>query len=316
MIPLIDTHQHLVYPDVAGYGWTVGIPALSGRAFTVEDYRALTAGLGIGGTLFMETAVDDGDIRAETAHVARLAKDPANGIRGLIVTARPEMDEGFAAWIEEAKAMGAVGVRRVLHVVDDGMSTSDTFRANVRRIGAAGLVFDMCFLARQLPLARALAAACPDTRFVLDHCGVPDIAGGGLDPWRAEIRALAELPNVSCKLSGLLAYCAPGALGQRLARRRPCQRPAGLDRGHPPHPRQPEPGRSARRGLGHGDARLWTVTTLRAHREIAGVRKRETRPGDRVPGSAMRRAPDPRSCLSSVGGSRASDWPPPSRAEA
>jgi predicted TIM-barrel fold metal-dependent hydrolase len=101
-------------------------------------------------------------------------------------------------------------VRRVLHVVDDGMSTTDTFRANVRRIGAAGLVFDMCFLARQLPLARALAEACPDTQFVLDHCGVPDIAGGGLDPWRDEIRALAGLPNVACKLSGLLAYCAPG----------------------------------------------------------------------------------------------------------
>lgn len=210
MIPLIDTHQHLVYPDVAGYGWTAGIPALSGRAFTVADYQALTEGLGIGGTLFMETAVDDGDIRAETMHVAGLAKDPANGIRGLIVTARPETDEGFAAWIDEAKAMGAVGVRRVLHVVDDEMSTSDTFRANVRRIGAAGLVFDMCFLARQLPLARALAEACPDTRFVLDHCGVPDIAGGGLDPWRAEIQALAALPNVVCKLSGLLAYCAPG----------------------------------------------------------------------------------------------------------
>jgi predicted TIM-barrel fold metal-dependent hydrolase len=210
MIPLIDTHQHLVYPDVAGYGWTAGIPALADRAFTVADYQALTEGLGIAGTLFMETAVDEDDIRAEAEHVARLAADPANGIRGLIVTARPETDEGFAGWIEAAKGMGAVGVRRVLHVVDDGMSTTDTFRANVRRIGAAGLVFDMCFLARQLPLARALAEACPDTQFVLDHCGVPDIAGGGLDPWREEIRALAGHPNVACKLSGLLAYCAPG----------------------------------------------------------------------------------------------------------
>jgi predicted TIM-barrel fold metal-dependent hydrolase len=210
MIPLIDTHQHLIYPDVAGYGWTEGIPALADRAFTVADYRDLTRGLGIAGTLFMETAVDDGDIRAETEHVARLAADPANSIRGLIVTARPEDDTGFEAWIDEVRGLGVVGVRRVLHVVDDEMSTTDTFRANVRRIGAAGLVFDMCFLARQLPLARELALACPDTRFVLDHCGVPDIAGGGLDPWRDDLRALAELPNVTCKLSGLLAYCAPG----------------------------------------------------------------------------------------------------------
>jgi len=211
MIPLIDTHQHLIYPDVAGYGWAAGIPALADRAFTIADYGELTRDLGIAGTLFMETAVDDGDIRAETEHAARLAADPANSIRGLIVTARPEDDTGFEAWIDEVRGLCAVGVRRVLHVVGDEMSTTDTFRANVRRIGAAGLVFDMCFLARQLPLARELALACPDTRFVLDHCGVPDIAGGGLDPWRDDLRALAEHPNVSCKLSGLLAYCAPGA---------------------------------------------------------------------------------------------------------
>ena len=202
MIQLIDTHQHLIYPEVAGYGWAAGIPALADRAFTIEDYKALTRDLGIGGSLFMETAVDDADVRAET--------EPANGILGLIVTARPEVDDCFASWIEEVGDMGAVGVRRVLHVVEDGMSTSDIFRANVRRIGAAGLVFDMCFLARQLPLARELALACPNTSFVLDHCGVPDIAGGGLDPWRDDLRALAELPNVTCKLSGLLAYCAPG----------------------------------------------------------------------------------------------------------
>ncbi|MGI1661572.1 amidohydrolase family protein [Palleronia sp. KMU-117] len=211
MIELIDTHQHLVYPEVAGYGWTSGIPALEGQAFTLEDYQALTAGLGIGGSLFMETAVDEGDIRVETAHVAALARDPASGIRGLIVSARPEEDDCFAEWLDEAVEMGAVGVRRVLHVVDDALSTSDVFRANVRRIGAAGLAFDICVLARQLPLAVELAKACPDTRLVLDHCGVPDIAGGGLDPWRDVISALAELPNVTCKLSGLPAYCAPGA---------------------------------------------------------------------------------------------------------
>lgn len=210
MTPLIDTHQHLVYPEVAGYGWTDGIPALAGQAFTLSDYKALTEGAGVEGTLFMETAVDDGDIRAEVDHVADLATDPGNGILGLIVSARPEEDDCFGEWLDEVKAKGAVGIRRVLHVVDDGMSQSETFRANLRRIGAAGMAFDMCFLARQLHIARDLARACPDVRLVLDHCGVPDIAGGALDPWREDMRALADLPNVTCKLSGLPAYCAPG----------------------------------------------------------------------------------------------------------
>jgi predicted TIM-barrel fold metal-dependent hydrolase len=61
-----------------------------------------------------------------------------------------------------------------------------------------------------LPLGAALAKRVPDVQFVLDHCGVPNIAGGELDPWRAAIREIAALPNVACKVSGLVAYCAPG----------------------------------------------------------------------------------------------------------
>ncbi len=91
------------------------------------------------------------------------------------------------------------------------MSQSETFRANIRRIGAQGRPFDICMLARQLPLAADLARACPDTRFVLDHCGVPDIAGGAFDSWRAEIEYLAEIDNIAAvKVSGISAYAVAG----------------------------------------------------------------------------------------------------------
>ena len=43
----------------------------------------------------------------------------------------------------------------------------------------------------------------PETRFVLDHLGKPAIRSGELDPWRDDLRRLAALPNVWCKVSGL-----------------------------------------------------------------------------------------------------------------
>ena len=46
--------------------------------------------------------------------------------------------------------------------------------------------------------------------FVLDHCGTPDIAGGGWDVWAEGLREVAALPNVNVKLSGISAYAAPG----------------------------------------------------------------------------------------------------------
>jgi L-fuconolactonase len=74
----------------------------------------------------------------------------------------------------------------------------------VRQLGPAGLSFDLCCFHHQLPAVIRLVRACPDTAFILDHFGKPGIKAGLLDPWRAHIDALAALPNVDCKLSGLI----------------------------------------------------------------------------------------------------------------
>ena len=210
MISLLDTHQHLVYREKASYGWTKDIPPLAEGNFTLDDYKTLTEGLGIGGTLFMETGVDDPDYQQETRFVKSLADNSDNGMIGLISSIRPESDEAFETWLEETIEMGVVGYRRILHVMPDDTSQSDIFRNNVRKIGVSGKTFDICFLPGQLPIACELAKACENTKLILNHCGVPDIAGNGLDPWRQDIKALAQIPNVICKLSGLMAYCALG----------------------------------------------------------------------------------------------------------
>ena len=210
MIPLLDTHMHLVYRDKASYGWTKDIPPLAEDNFTLENYNALTEGLGIGGTLFMETGVDDPDYQKETRFVKTLAEDSSNVIRGLIVSIRPEDDNDFETWLNETIEMGVVGYRRILHVMPDETSQNEIFRRNVRKIGDVGKTFDICFLPTQLNVAKALAQACENTSMILNHCGVPSIANDGLDPWRQDIEALSQIPNVTCKLSGLMAYCAPG----------------------------------------------------------------------------------------------------------
>jgi predicted TIM-barrel fold metal-dependent hydrolase len=210
MIPLLDTHQHLIYPARIGYAWTDNIAPLANKAFTLADYEGLTDGQGVGASIFMEAGVDDADYQAETRFVADLAADPASKIVGLIASCRPETDAGYNAWLEECSQLPVVGFRRILHEIDDAVSQSSIFRANVAKIGDRGAVFDMCFLARQLPIAAELAKACPDTALVLDHCGVPDIGGDGFERWKADMTSLAAQPNVSCKMSGIMAYCPPG----------------------------------------------------------------------------------------------------------
>lgn len=210
MYQLIDTHQHLIYPEVAGYGWTAKVSQLANKSFPLERYSELTAGCGIAGTLFMETGVDENDYKAEARYVAALARQENRGILGLIASCRPEENGGFSDWLDECEDLGVVGYRRILHVMPDALSTTTAFRNNIRELGKRNKPFDLCLRHWQLKIGTDLAQACDNTIFVLNHCGMPDIAGDGYDAWRGKIAALAELPNVHCKLSGLLAYCAPG----------------------------------------------------------------------------------------------------------
>lgn len=49
-----------------------------------------------------------------------------------------------------------------------------------------------------------LVRRCPEVRFVLDHGGKPAIRQQHFEPWAAQLKTLAALPNVFCKISGLL----------------------------------------------------------------------------------------------------------------
>jgi L-fuconolactonase len=65
-----------------------------------------------------------------------------------------------------------------------------------------------------------LAALCPDTRFVVDHCGNADpkafMPSSGEAPaheaeqWKRDLATLADRPNVICKVSGIVARVPQG----------------------------------------------------------------------------------------------------------
>jgi predicted TIM-barrel fold metal-dependent hydrolase len=200
MIPILDTHLHLVYPDRFSYPWLSGAPAIN-KAWTIESYWAEAGPLGIETALHMEVDVAQADALAESDYVVRLP-----GIAGAIAAARPE-DPGFLAHVDELAAIpGIKGIRRILHQAPDDLSQSDLFAENIRRLADFNLSFDLCVRQDQLPIGRQLVEKAPDVIFILDHCGVPDVTGLGLDTWRDDIRSLARLPNLNAKISGIVAY--------------------------------------------------------------------------------------------------------------
>lgn len=102
------------------------------------------------------------------------------------------------------------GVRRNVQDEAPGFLLSSGFRAGVRLLGEAGMPFDACVRAHQLPELTELAAACPGTTIVLDHLGKPSPGGPGYERWRRDLRRLARHAGVRCKLSGLATETTPG----------------------------------------------------------------------------------------------------------
>lgn len=215
MIPLalVDTHQHAWELRRFPYTWCASIAALN-RSFSFGDYAAAAAGTGIARTVFMECDVDEPHGLAEARHVESLAGRPiapgGPALSGIVAAARPEQ-EGFRAHLDALALLPHVrGVRRILHTQPDELSQAPLFAEHLRLLPEREFTFDLCVLARQLPLAIRLARQCPEVTFILDHCGVPDVKARAFDPWRDHIRALSDCPNVAAKISGIAAYADSG----------------------------------------------------------------------------------------------------------
>ena len=225
MQPIVDTHQHLWDLDKFRLPWLVDVPALR-RSYRTSDYLAATAGLGVVKSVYMEVDVAPEQQAAEADALIELCAQEETLTVAAVISGRPASPD-FESYIRAyASHPAIVGVRQVLHVPDapPGLCLTPQYVQNIRLLGELGLCFDLCLRPGELSDGAKLAAYCPDTRFVVDHCGNGDpyiIAGGDPAPagdpfahsreqWMADIAALAARPNTICKISGIIARARPG----------------------------------------------------------------------------------------------------------
>lgn len=199
---IIDAHHHLWDLAVRDQPWTAELPALR-RSFLLSDLEPLAAAAGVSATVLVQTihAVD------ETPEMLALAEtsDLVAGVVGWTDVAAPDFGERLSELRSGVGGRRLVGIRHHVQELPDGgwLTRPDTHRG-LRQLASHGLAFDLIVRADQIPACVAAAQALPDLRFVLDHVGKPNIASGEREPWASDIRALAQSPNVTCKLSGMV----------------------------------------------------------------------------------------------------------------
>ena len=103
------------------------------------------------------------------------------------------------------------GLRPMLHdLPDPDWILRDTVQPALEEMAARGLVLDALVRPPHLPAIREVARRHKRLRIVLDHGGKPEIAARRMEPWAADVAALARHGNVACKLSGLVTEAGPG----------------------------------------------------------------------------------------------------------
>jgi len=201
--PIIDTHVHFWDPDHLSYDWIKGSPVLN-RACLPKDHEAEAKPYTIDKLVFVQAECARDQWNDEAAWVSELAKEDKR-IRGIVAAAPLEQGDGIRPTLEKlAEDPLLRGIRRLIQTEPaPGWCLQDGFVKGVQALEKVGFTFDLGITRNQLQDAAKLASRCPNVRFMVDHIGVPDIAGQNLDPWRAHLRALSELPNVYCKMSGV-----------------------------------------------------------------------------------------------------------------
>lgn len=218
MTPILDAHQHLWDLTRLRLPWVGGEGPLA-RSFVMGDYLREAEGLGIVGTVYMEVDVAPEQREAEADAAMELCASPDNPMRGAVVRGDPAAQD-FPEWAARLArppcAPYVRGVRQVLHgALPAGYCTQPAFIAGAQLLGEMGLTFDICIRPGELADAARLLDACPDTRFILDHCGNADVRAdaSARESWRRGVADVAERPNVACKVSGIVASALPGAWG-------------------------------------------------------------------------------------------------------
>jgi L-fuconolactonase len=195
----IDAHQHFWSYSPEEYPWMNADWPIR-RDYLPADLEPELRGCNLEGCV----AVQARQTLEESRWLLQLANSSPiiKGVVGWVDLRSDAVEEQLA---ELAAHPQFVGVRHVVQdEPDDRFMLHPAFRNGISKLKLFDLTYDILIYPRQLPAAIELARSFPDQPFVLDHLAKPLIQDRTLSPWREQICQLAQLPNVFCKVSGMI----------------------------------------------------------------------------------------------------------------
>lgn len=196
----IDAHHHLWSYHPSEYGWMDESMGVLKRDYLPAELAGEMKKTGITGSVVVQArqSVEETRWLLEQAELNPFIK----GVVGWFALSSGQLQDQLERFASHPRLVGA---RHVIHdEPDDDYMLQPAFLGGIERLQAHNLVFDLLLFPRHLSRALILARSFPGQRFVLDHMAKPRIRSGQLEPWQGDLEALASMPNVWCKVSGMV----------------------------------------------------------------------------------------------------------------
>jgi L-fuconolactonase len=196
---MLDAHQHFWKVDRGDYGWMTPDLKPLYRDFGPDDLSPLLKQAGITRTVLIQAA----ETEAETDFLLEIAAR-TDFVAGVVGWVDMLADDFPARLTHYAARPKWVGIRPMLQEHDPALIADPRFRAALAEIARRGIPFDILVFPRHLSAMVEAVRATPGLHAILDHIAKPDMTRGMDAEWRSGIEALAAVPGVHCKISGLV----------------------------------------------------------------------------------------------------------------
>lgn len=208
---MLDAHQHFWTVARGDYGWmTPDLKPLL-RDFGPDDLWPLMQKAGITRTILVQAAATEAetdfllDIAARTDFVA--------GVVGWLDMLADDFTERLDHYMARPKW---TGLRPMLQDHDPALIADRRFRAALAEVARRGVPFDILTFPRHLPAMVEALHATPGLHAIVDHISKPDMTRPMEAEWADGIAALAAVPGLHCKISGLVTEAGPDWPAERI----------------------------------------------------------------------------------------------------
>ena len=197
---VIDSHHHFWDVGMRDYQWMPPGESVLRRNYLPEDLAPALEQGGVDKTVIVQAhqSVEETmwmlDIAENTDFVA--------GVVGWVDLTADDVGDT----LDELQANPWFkGVRHIWHDEpdDDWLARPGPING-LREVAARGLAYDFLVRPQHLKYVPEIMDKVPDLRSVIDHIAKPLIAEKVVEPWLEDLREVANIPGMMCKVSGMV----------------------------------------------------------------------------------------------------------------